>query len=135
MGDDRSHLAYHITFLIFGSRFVTLCSAYLDNAELLELVIVLTLDNAELLGLDKPIPERRTVKAVEGSILVSSVMDTVALETGSWSTAVLITEMALSVLDFLVPTCISLLDLTLSSLSFLRYDLLALFKLAYSSEL
>ena len=55
----------------------------LDSVELLELVIVLTLDSAELLELDKPIPEGRTVKAVEGGILASSAIDTVALTTCS----------------------------------------------------
>ena len=96
---------------------------------------MLTLDNAELLELDKPIPEGRTVKDVEGGILASSVIDTVTLATCSLSTAVLRTDMTLSVLDFLAPTCLSLPDVTLSSLSFLRYDLLALLKPSYSSEL
>ena len=50
----------------------------LDNAELLELVIVLTLDNAELLQLDNTIPEGRTVKAVKGGVVETSAMVTVS---------------------------------------------------------
>ena len=55
----------------------------IDNAELLELVIVPILDNVELLELNKPMPEGRTVKAVEGDILATSAIDTVALATCS----------------------------------------------------
>ena len=55
----------------------------LDNTELLELVIVPTLENAELLELDKPIPGGRTVELVEGGVVATSAM--VAVEPATCS--------------------------------------------------